>query len=75
MKIEMRRLGMDDLEWMTDLLTEAFLTEVPVTLLFSEEKRQQQTSSVMGLSCAYALLFGECYGSAEGNASPTSSRR
>jgi ribosomal protein S18 acetylase RimI-like enzyme len=55
------RLGMDDLEWMTELLTEAFLAEAPATHLFLGPKRRFQTSYFMRCSCAYALLFGECY--------------
>lgn len=59
------RLGMDDLEWMTELLTEAFLTEAPATHLFLGPKRRFQTSYFMRCSCAYALLFGECYATAD----------
>lgn len=58
---EMIRLGMSDLEWMTDLLTQAFLAEAPTTHLFLGPKRNLQTSYFMRCSCAYALLFGECY--------------
>lgn len=63
MKIEpdIVRLGMDDLEWMTELLTEAFLTEAPTTHLFIGPKRTLQTNYFMRCSSAYALLFGECY--------------
>lgn len=59
------RLGMNDLEWMTELLTEAFLTEAPTTHLFRGTKRAQQTSYFMRCSCAYALLFGECHATAD----------
>lgn len=62
---EVVRLGMDDLEWMTDLLTEAFLTESPTTQLFLGPKRTLQTRYFMRCSCAYALLFGECYATAD----------
>ena len=55
------RLGMDDLEWMTELLTEAFLAEAPTTHLFLGPKRRRKTRYFMRCSCAYALLFGECY--------------
>ena len=55
------RLGMGDLEWMTELLTEAFLAEAPTTHLFLGPKRRLQTRYFMRCSCAYALLFGECY--------------
>ena len=57
----MVRLGMDDLDWATKLLTEAFLSVAPVTHLFQEPKREIQTAYFMRCSCAYALLFGECY--------------
>lgn len=55
------RLNSDDLEWMTDLLTEAFLHEAPTTHLFLGPDRRLQTTYFMRCSCAYALLFGECY--------------
>jgi len=59
------RLGMNDLEWMTELLTEAFLTEAPTTHLFIGPKRALQTRYFMRCSCAYALLFGECHSTAD----------
>lgn len=55
------RLDMNDLEWMTTLLTEAFLSEAPTTHLFLGPRRTLQTSYFMRCSCAYALIFGECY--------------
>jgi len=58
---EMIRLGMDDIEWATDLLTEAFLNEPPSTHLFRGPRREAQVGYFMRCSCAYALLFGECY--------------
>lgn len=57
----MLRLGVDDLEWATELLTDAFLDEVPATHLFQGPQRKAQTAYFMRCSCAYALLFGECY--------------
>lgn len=57
----MLRLGMGDLDWATELLTEAFLNEPPSTHIFQEARRRAQTSYFMRCSCAYALLFGECY--------------
>jgi ribosomal protein S18 acetylase RimI-like enzyme len=62
---EIVRLGMNDLEWMTELLTDAFLTEAPTTHLFLGPIRTLQTRYFMRCSCAYALLFGECYSSAD----------
>lgn len=55
------RLGMDDLEWATGLLTEAFLDEPPSTHLFKGPRRGAQVGYFMRCSCAYALMFGECY--------------
>lgn len=60
-KTTMVRLGLDDLEWVTELLTDTFLDEPPATHLFQGPKRKAQTSYFMRCSCAYALLFGECY--------------
>jgi ribosomal protein S18 acetylase RimI-like enzyme len=57
----MIRLGADDLEWATGLLTEAFLGEPPSTHLFRGPGREAQVGYFMRCSCAYALLFGECY--------------
>lgn len=57
----MIRLGMEDLDWATGLLTEAFLDEPPVPQLFREPRRRPQTEYFMRCSCAYALLFGEGY--------------
>lgn len=57
----MLRLGMDDLEWATGVLTDAFLDEAPATHLFQGPQRKRQTAYFMRCSCAYALLFGECY--------------
>lgn len=62
---EIIRLGMTDLNWMTDLLTDAFLTEAPTTHLFLGPGRVLQTRYFMRCSCAYALLFGECYSTAD----------
>lgn len=62
---EIIRLAMDDLDWMTELLTEAFLAEAPTTHLFLGPNRTLQTSYFMRCSCAYALLFGECYATAD----------
>ena len=64
-ELEIVRLGMGDLEWMTELLTEAFLTEAPATHLFLGPKRRLQTRYFMRCSCAFALLFGECYSTAD----------
>lgn len=57
----MLQLGMGDLEWATELLTDAFLDEAPATHLFQGPKRKLQTTYFMRCSCAYALLFGQCY--------------
>jgi ribosomal protein S18 acetylase RimI-like enzyme len=57
----MTRLGINDLDWATDLLTEAFLDEPPTTHLFRGPRRRAQVGYFMRCSCAYALLFGECY--------------
>lgn len=57
----MIRLGMEDIEWASELLTAAFLEEPPVTQLFQKPRRRMQTGYFMRCSCAYALLFGECY--------------
>ena len=55
------RLGMGDIDWATDLLTEAFLDEPPSTHLFLGPRRRAQVNYFMRCRCAYALLFGECY--------------
>jgi ribosomal protein S18 acetylase RimI-like enzyme len=52
---------MNDIDWATDLLTEAFLNKPPVPQLFHEPHRKNQATYFMKCSCAYALLFGECY--------------
>jgi ribosomal protein S18 acetylase RimI-like enzyme len=59
------RLGMNDIDWATDLLTEAFLNEPPVPQLFHEPLRREQASYFMKCSCAYALLFGECHSTSQ----------
>jgi len=58
---KMVRLGMGDLEWATELLTSAFIDQSPTTHLFQGPRRAIQTAYFMRCSCAYALLFGECY--------------
>lgn len=55
------RLGINDIDWATDLLTEAFLDEPPTTHLFRGPQRRAQVSYFLRCSCAYAMLFGECY--------------
>lgn len=55
------RLGTDDIEWATGLLTEAFLDEPPTTHLFRGPRRRAQVGYFMRCSCAYAMLYGECY--------------
>lgn len=57
----MIRLGIDDIGWATELLTDAFLNEPPVPQLFGGPRRREQAGYFMRCSCAYALLFGECY--------------
>ena len=57
----MIRLGMGDLGWATELLTEAFLDEPPVPQMFGGPRRRERASYFMRCGCAYALLFGECY--------------
>jgi ribosomal protein S18 acetylase RimI-like enzyme len=63
MKIEaaLVRLGMEDLEWASDLLTAAFLDEPPVPHIFRGPRRRAQAKYFMKCGCAYALLYGECY--------------
>jgi ribosomal protein S18 acetylase RimI-like enzyme len=58
---KMIRLGVDDIDWATKLLTEAFLDEPPSTHLFRGPRRGAQVDYFMRCGCAYALLFGECY--------------
>ena len=59
------RLNLGDLEWMTELLTAAFLTEAPTTHLFLGPRRRAHVSYFMRSTCAYGLHFGECYASAD----------
>lgn len=63
----MQRLTMDDLEWATDLLTDAFLDEAPTSHLFQGPKRLAQTRYFMRCTAAYSLLFGEGYTTPERN--------
>ena len=56
---------MNDIDWATALLTEAFLNEPPVPHLFHEPHRKKQATYFMKCGCAYALLFGECYSTQE----------
>ena len=66
MKVDPRLipLGMDDIESTTDLLTEAFLNEPPITHLFPGARQRTRVGYFMRFQCAYALLFGEGYGTA-----------
>lgn len=59
------RLNLEDLAWMTELLTAAFLTEAPTTHLFVGPRRRAHVSYFMKSTCAYGLHFGECYASAD----------
>lgn len=59
------RLNLDDLDWMTELLTAAFLTEVPTTHLFLGPRRRAHVRYFMQSTCAYGLHFGECYASTD----------
>ena len=59
------RLNLVDLDWMTELLTAAFLTEAPTTHLFVGPRRRTHVSYFMRSTCAYGLHFGECYASAD----------
>lgn len=59
--IEMIRLGMNDIEWATDLMVEVFLNEPPFTQIFQGLRRETQVRYFMRSTCTYALLFGECY--------------
>ena len=55
------RPGPDDIEWMTALLTRAFLVEAPTTHLFLGPHRERQVRYFMRCSVAYAAHFGECH--------------
>lgn len=57
----MTPLTLDDLEWATALLSDAFLDRPPATHLFQGPDRASQTRYFMRCSCLYALLFGEAY--------------
>ena len=61
----MQRLTVHDLEWTTDLLTDAFLQEPPATHLFQGRGRERQTRYFMRCTAAYALLFGEGFTTSE----------
>jgi ribosomal protein S18 acetylase RimI-like enzyme len=61
------RLSLNDIDWAAALLTEAFLTQPPISHLFHEPDRKKQTTYFMRSSCAYALLFGEGYADQERN--------
>lgn len=64
---KLQRLTIDDLEWATDVLTEAFLHEAPTTHLFQGSKRREQTRYFMRCTAAYSLLFGEGHTTTERN--------
>jgi hypothetical protein len=55
------KLSLNDMDWATTLLTEAFLNEPPIPHLFHEPHKKKQATYFMRCSCAYALLFGEGY--------------
>ncbi len=55
------RLAMKDLAWMTEELTQAFVSEVPASHLFTGNQHRARTRYFMRCSAAYALQFGECY--------------
>jgi ribosomal protein S18 acetylase RimI-like enzyme len=59
------RLTMNDIDWATTLLTDAFLNEPPIPQLFHEPHQRQKATYFMKCGCAYALLFGECYTTSE----------
>lgn len=62
---EMIRLGMNDVEWATDLMVETFLDEPPMIQMFRGRRREKQVRYFLGCTCRYALLFGECYTTSE----------
>jgi len=55
------RLEMNDIDWATDLLFAAFVNEPPMIQLFQGPRREAQVRYFLRCTCAYALLFGECY--------------
>lgn len=59
--INPQRLRKEDLSWMIELLTQAFLGKPPITKLFPAARQQAQTEEFMRCICTYALMFGECY--------------
>lgn len=63
-----RRMMMTDLEWATDLLTDAFLGLPPAAQLFQGPKARDKLAYFMRCGCKYALLYGECYTTAERDA-------
>jgi ribosomal protein S18 acetylase RimI-like enzyme len=61
------KLSLNDMDWATTLLTEAFLNEPPIPHLFHEPHKKKQATYFMRCSCSYALLFGEGYTDRERN--------
>lgn len=62
---EMIRLGTDDIEWATSLLVDVFRNEPPLADMFRGPRREKHVNYFIKCSCAYALLFGECYATPE----------
>lgn len=57
----MIRLGMNNIEWATDLLVGTFLNEPPMIQLFQGPRRETQVRYFLRCICAYGILFGKCY--------------
>ncbi len=62
-----QRMSMGDLGWATELLTHAFEGHPPATQLFREPRARTKLAYFMRC-CKYALLYGECYTTAERDA-------
>ncbi len=59
------RLGKNDIQWAASLLVEAFRDEPPLANMFRGPRRDKQVNYFIRCTCAYALLFGECYATPE----------
>lgn len=56
-----RRMTLSDLDWSTELLTDAFSGLPPATHMFRGAKSRSKLAYFMKCGGRYALLYGECH--------------
>lgn len=59
--MDTRRITMTDLDWATELLTEAFDGLSPSTQMFRGVRARDKLAYFMRCGARYALLYGECH--------------